>query len=116
VTVEMLFTFPIVILIVMLLAQVTIWAHGGHIAQAAASRALAVARADGGSAAAGQTQANATLDQLGRATLTGTRITVTRDATRAQVHIHATALSVIPGWHPGITADAAGPVERRVAP
>ncbi len=109
----MIFVLPVLFTIVLLLAQVTIWAHATHVAQATAARALAAARADGGSAAAGQAQADATLDQLGRATLTDPQITVTRDAARANVGVHGTAASVVPGLHLGVHADAAGPVERR---
>jgi len=109
----MIFVLPLLFTVVLLLAQVTVWAHARHIAQATASRALAAARADGGSAAAGQTEANATLDQLGRNSLTGPQVTVTRDAQTASVHIHGTAASVIPGLRLGINADAAGPVEQR---
>ncbi len=112
-TVEMIFVMPLLFTIVLLLAQVTIWAHATHVAQATAARALAAARADGGSSAAGQEQADATLDQLGRNSLTGAQITVTRDAETATVHIHGTAASVVPGFHVGIDATAAGPVEQR---
>lgn len=104
---------PLLFTIVLLLAQVTIWAHASHIAQATAARALAAARADGGTIAAGQAQAQATLDQLGRASLTSPQVMVTRDAQTATVHVHGTAAGVIPGLRLGIDADAAGPVEQR---
>jgi len=109
----MIFVLPLVFGIVLLLAQVTVWAHASHIAQATASRALAAARADGGTAAGGQTEADATLDQLGRSSLTGPQVTITRTAGQATVHVHGTAASVIPGLHIGVDANAAGPVERR---
>ncbi len=109
----MIFVLPLLFSVVLLLAQVTIWAHASHIAQATATRALAAARADGGTTAAGQEQAQATLDQLGHATLTDPQITITRDAATAAVHIHGTAASVVPGLHIGIDATAAGPLEQR---
>jgi len=109
----MIFVLPLLFSVVLLLAQVTVWAHARHIAQATASRALVAARADGGSAAAGEQQAQATLDQLGRSSLTGPEVTVTRDGDQATVHVHGTAASVIPGLRLGIDADAAGPVEQR---
>ncbi|WP_255354854.1 TadE/TadG family type IV pilus assembly protein [Frankia sp. R43] len=112
-TVEMIFVLPLLFSVVLLLAQVTVWAHARHIAQATASRALAAARADGGSAAAGEQQAQVTLDQLGRSSLTSPEVTVTRDGETATVHIRGTAASVIPGFRVGIDVDAAGPVERR---
>ncbi|ABD11109.1 putative membrane protein [Frankia casuarinae] len=109
----MIFVLPLLFTVVLLLAQVTVWAHARHIAQATASRALVAARADGGSAAAGEEQAQATLDQLGRSSLTGPEVTVTREGEQATVHVHGTAASVIPGLRLGIDADAAGPVEQR---
>jgi hypothetical protein len=109
----MIFVLPLVLTIVLILAQVTVWAHASHIAQTTASRALAAARADGGTVAAGQTEADATLDQLGRASLTSPDVTITRSAGRASVHVHGTAASVVPWLHIGVNADAAGPVERR---
>ncbi|WP_374690113.1 TadE/TadG family type IV pilus assembly protein [Frankia sp. AvcI1] len=112
-TVEMIFVLPLLFTVVMLLAQVTVWAHASHVAQATATRALAAARADGGSAAAGETQAQATLDQLGRGSLTDPQVTVARNAVRAAVHVHGTAASVVPGLHLGVDAHAAGPVEAR---
>jgi hypothetical protein len=112
-TVEMIFVLPLVFTIVLLLAQVTIWAHAEHIAQATAARALAAARADGGSAAAGHAQADATLDQLGRDSLTNPQVTVSRDGARADVHVHGTAASVVPGLRIGVDARAAGPIEQR---
>jgi hypothetical protein len=109
----MIFVLPLVFGIVLILAQVTVWAHASHIAQTTASRALAAARADGGTVAAGQTEANATLDQLGRSSLTRPQVTITRTADQATVHVHGIAASVVPGLHLGVDADAAGPVERR---
>ncbi|KLL10596.1 pilus assembly protein TadE [Protofrankia sp. BMG5.30] len=107
------FVLPVLFSIVLLLAQVTIWAHATHIAQATAARALAAVRADGGSVTAGQEQADATLTQLGRATLTDPQITVTRDAARATVRIQGSAASVVPGLHLRVDATAAGPLEQR---
>jgi hypothetical protein len=111
----MVFVMPLLFTVVLLLAQVTVWAHARHIAQATASRALAAARADGGSVAAGEQQAQVTLDQLGRSSLTSPEVTVTRDGETATVHVHGTAASVLPGLRFGIDADASGPVEQRRA-
>ncbi len=110
-TVELVFVLPVVMMIVLLLAQITVWAHATHVAQATAARALAATRADGGSITAGQAQAHATLDQL--ASVTDPQITIDRTATQATVRIHGTAATVIPGLHLGVHAAAAGPVERR---
>lgn len=109
----MIFVLPLLFTIVLLLAQVTVWAHARHVAHATAARALVAARADGGSIAAGQTEATTTLDQLGRGSLTHPQITITRGANQATVHVHGTAASVLFGLQIGVDATAAGPVEHR---
>jgi hypothetical protein len=112
----MIFVLPVVLTIVLLLAQVTVWAHASQIAQVTAARALAATRADGGSVTAGQTAAADTLDQLGQTSLVNPQITITRADGQATVHVHGTAASVLPWLHLGINADAAGVIEQRAAP
>ncbi|WP_031520613.1 TadE/TadG family type IV pilus assembly protein [Streptomyces sp. NRRL F-5123] len=112
VTAEMLFVLPVLFTLVLLLAQVTVWWHATHIAQATAADALAATRVQGGTTAAGQTEADRVLDQLGRGPLESVHVSVTRGADRAQVRITGTASSVVPFVHLPVRATAAGPVER----
>ena len=91
--------------------QLALYLSAANAAKTAASQALAIAKAQGGSAAEGQTQAAAALDQMTGSTLQDKTVTVTRDGAEATVTITGQAISVfsIP-IH--ITATAHGPVER----
>ncbi|MFI0724346.1 TadE/TadG family type IV pilus assembly protein [Streptomyces sp. NPDC021224] len=111
-TAETLFVLPVLFTLVLLLAQVTVWWHATHIAQATAADALAATRVQGGTAAEGQTEADRVLDQLGRGPLQSVQVSVSRGADSAQVRISGTASSVVPFVHLPVRATAAGPVER----
>ncbi|MCI3928829.1 pilus assembly protein [Streptomyces sp. AN091965] len=107
----MVIVMPLVLTFVLLLAQAALYIHAAHIAQAAASHALAAARAQGGSAAAGQDEANRVLDLLGRGPLRSARIAVVRDSERAEIRVRGTASSVLPFLHLSVRARAVGPTE-----
>jgi Flp pilus assembly protein TadG len=112
VTVEMLYAFPLIFTLILLLAQATIWWHAVHVAQATAADALAVTRVQGGTVGDGQDEAQRVLDQLGKGPLRGVSVHVTRNADGAQVRITGTASSVVPFLHLPVSVDAAGPVEQ----
>ncbi|MEU6351107.1 TadE/TadG family type IV pilus assembly protein [Streptomyces sp. NPDC047072] len=112
VTTEMVIIMPVLLTMVLLLAQATIWWHALHIAQATASDALAVVRVEDGTTAVGQDEAQRVLDQLGRGPLRGTHVTITRTADRADVRITGTATSVVPFLHLPVRAHVSGPVEQ----
>ena len=84
--------------------------HGQQAAQAAASIALATARAQNGSAAAGQAAADAELAQLTTA-LQNPAVEVQRSATEVTVTITGTVTTVL-GITQTINITAAGPVDR----
>lgn len=113
---EMVIAVPLLMLLILLVVQFAIWAHATHVAQATAEEALAAARVQGGTAAAGQARAQQVLDQIGSAVLTSPHISVTRTAPSATVQVRATAEQVLPV--PGLTlpvrATVAGPAERFV--
>ena len=111
-TVALVIILPALLAIVLLIAQVAVSQHATHIAQTAASEALAAARVYGGTAEAGQAQASLVLDQLGRGPLQDVHVAVNRNNETASVTITATASSVIPFVHLSIRAGADGPVER----
>jgi Flp pilus assembly protein TadG len=115
-TTELVIVMPLLLSMVLLIAQWALWAHATHIAQAAASEALSAARVHGGTVAAGQAQAQYVLDQLGRGPLTGPQVSVTRDAHRVAVTITGAATSVLPFLRLPVHAEAAGPVEVFHAP
>lgn len=111
VTTEMVIIMPVLLTMVLLLAQATVWWHAAHIAQATAAHALAVTRVQEGTAAAGQDEAQRVLDQLGRGPLRGAHVTVTRTADGAEVQVTGTASSVVPFLHLPVRTHASGPVE-----
>ena len=112
VTAEQVLIMPLVLTLVLLLAQAAVWWHATHIAQATAAHALAVTRVQGGTTLAGRVDAQQLLDQLGRGSLHGTHVDVVRGVDRAEVRITATAGSIVPFLHLPVRAHAAGEVER----
>jgi hypothetical protein len=101
-------------LMLLLIVQFAVWAHTVHVAQAAAAEALAAARAEGGSAAAGQAHADQVRAQIGRRLLAGATITVTRGDDTARVEISGAAPRVVPlpFLNLPVHVTVSGPVER----
>ncbi|MEU6573607.1 TadE family protein [Streptomyces sp. NPDC046805] len=112
VTTEMVIIMPVLLTMVLLLAQATVWWHAVHIAQATSAQALAAARVQDGTTAAGQDEAQRVLDQLGRGPLRGAHVTVTRTAGHAEVQITGTATSLVPFLNLPVRTHASGLVEQ----
>ncbi|MER7877695.1 TadE family protein [Streptomyces solisilvae] len=112
VTTEMVLVLPLLFTLVLVIAQVTVWAHATHMAQATASHALSATRVEGGTAQSGRSDAQQILDQLGHGPLRGTHINVTRDTESASVRVEGTATSIVPFLHLPVHAEAAGPLEK----
>ncbi|MBC2901894.1 TadE/TadG family type IV pilus assembly protein [Streptomyces cupreus] len=112
VTTEMVIIMPVLLTMVLLLAQAAVWWHAVHIAQATSAHALAVARVQDGTVSGGQKEAQRILDQLGRGPLRSAHVTVTRTADRTEVHVTGTATSVVPFLHLPVRTHASGPVEQ----
>lgn len=108
---ELVVATPLLLLLVMAVIQFALYYHGAEAAQAAASQAVAAARAQGASTASGQAQGQAILDQVAGGSLPERAITVTRTATDAQATVTGTVESLIPGLTLHITAHAAAPLE-----
>jgi Flp pilus assembly protein TadG len=115
VSVEVVIAVPAVLMMVLLIVQFAVYAHATHIAQAVAAQALAVTRAESGTATDGQREARSVLAQLDPTVLVQVTYNVRRDATTAQVTVSGTAESVVPGLHLRVSQTARGPVERYVA-
>lgn len=111
-TVELVIATPLLLLLILLIAQFALYMHATHIAQAAASEALSAARVSGGSTFAGNTEGQRILAQLGSGPLQGSSVNVQRGSTRASVTITGTATSVIPFMTFTVHAEAVGPVEK----
>ncbi|WP_034088321.1 TadE/TadG family type IV pilus assembly protein [Streptacidiphilus albus] len=111
-TPELLVAVPLLLLTMLAVVQFGVALHAQQIAQAVADRALAVANAEGSSAAAGQAEAASDLSRLAGRNLLNTRAAVTRTDQESTVTITGTATEVVPFVHLRIRAHAAGPVER----
>jgi Flp pilus assembly protein TadG len=105
---------PLLLVLVLLIVQFAVWAHATHIAQATAAQAVAAARAEGGTAADGQTQAAALLDQLGRSVLNQPSVRVDRGPAEVTVTVTGSAEPVLPWPRLPVHARAHGPAERFV--
>ena len=115
-TVELVIATPLLLLLILTIAQFALYMHATHIAQAAASEALSAARVSGGTAAAGTVEGNRILTQLGNGPLQGTQVDVQRNDSQASVRISGHVSNVIPFLTLTVHAEAVGPVERFVSP
>ncbi|WP_269859561.1 TadE/TadG family type IV pilus assembly protein [Streptomyces sp. RPT161] len=107
---------PLLLLLLLLIVQFALAWHAQHIAQTAASRALAITRAQGSSAAAGRAQAAATLHALGHSVLRDPHITIARTNRTATIDVRGWAEPVVPGIHVPISAHDAGAIDRWSTP
>jgi Flp pilus assembly protein TadG len=111
-TAELVLATPLLLLLIMSIAQFALWMHATHIAQAAASQALSATRVQGGTTARGQTEADQILQQLGSGPLRDPYATVSRGPEQAAVHVEGAVIQVVPFLTLTAYGDAAGPVER----
>lgn len=114
--VELVIAVPVLLLLIFGIIQFTIVWHAEQVAQAAASQALAAARIQGGSEAAGQAQAQQILDQVAAGSLPTRTVSVQRGAEQVQVEVAGTAESILPFITLHVHAEAVGPVERTTSP
>lgn len=112
VSAELVITTPVLLLMLLGIVQFALWSHATHIAQAAAARGLATARAQDTSTTQGAAAAQQVLDDLGRGPLRRTQIRIDRDATTATVEIRGEATTLIPLLRLPVHAETTGPRER----
>lgn len=113
-SVELVLAVPLLLLLLLVIAQFALWLHATHVAQAAAAEALAVARVEGGTAAEGQAEAERILRQIGSGPLQGPHTTVSRGPDEVSVHVEGTVTAVVPLLTLTAVGDVSGPVERFV--
>lgn len=106
---------PLLMLLILLIAQFALWAHATHFAQAAASQALSAARVQGGTAGTGQAAARSVLTQLGDSVLKDGHAEVTRGPETTTVDVRGTVTQIVPFLALPVRARSAGPTERFVA-
>ncbi|UUV36001.1 pilus assembly protein [Amycolatopsis roodepoortensis] len=114
VTVELVIATPLLLLALLAIIQFAVWSHATHVAQTAASQALAAARVQHGTAGTGHAAGQRLLDDLAAGPLREPQLTVTRDATSVAVSIRGEAATVLPGVQLHVHAETAGEVERFV--
>ncbi|MFD5089856.1 TadE/TadG family type IV pilus assembly protein [Amycolatopsis thailandensis] len=114
VTVELVIATPLLLLALLAIIQFAVWSHATHVAQTAASQALAAARVQHGTAGAGHAAGQRLLDELAAGPLREPRLTVTRDATSVSVSVRGEAATVLPGVQLHVHAETVGEVERFV--
>ena len=115
-TAELVIATPLLLLLVLLIAQFALYMHAVHIAQAAASQALSAARISGGSSATGDTEGQRVLTQLGNGPLRATSVYVQRGAAQVSVTVTGTVTSLIPFTTLTAHAESVGPVEKFTPP
>ncbi|MEU8975932.1 TadE/TadG family type IV pilus assembly protein [Streptomyces monashensis] len=115
---QLVLVVPALLLTALLVVQFALVWHARHIAQYAAQRALATARAQGGTAGDGRAQALRSLAALGSRVLTAPSVTAERTATQTTVRVKGTAMRVlpIPGLVLHASGTASGPTERITTP
>ncbi|MCY9785177.1 pilus assembly protein [Nocardiopsis sp. EMB25] len=109
---EPLFILPIVFVMVVGVAQVGVWAHAQHRAQAIAAQTLAAARAFDGSTALAHERAEQAQTQLGGGMLRRVEVEVERTVDLASVQVTARSASLLPGVGLPVASELSGPVER----
>lgn len=115
VSVELVIATPLLLLALLTIIQFALWSHATHVAQAAASQALAAARVQDGTSEAGRAAGQRLLDDLARGPLRNPQVDVTRTATSASVSVQGEAAAVLPGVHLHVHAESSGEVERFLA-
>ncbi|RSM37861.1 pilus assembly protein TadE [Amycolatopsis balhimycina DSM 5908] len=111
---ELVIATPLLLLALLAIIQFALWSHATHVAQAAAAEALAAARVQNGTAAAGNAAGRQLLDQLAQGPLRSSQIDVERTATSASASVRGEVVAVLPGVHLHVHAETAGEVERFV--
>ena len=111
VTAELAIATPLLILLIMLIVQFGIIYTAQQAAQTAASEAVNAARAQGANPSLGQSQGEQTLQQVAGGELQGASVSVSYTGTEATVVVTGHPQSLIPGWHPQVTAQVSAPLE-----
>ena len=116
VTAELVVATPLLLLLVLGVIQFALWAHAEHVVTAAAQEGARAARLQGGTAAAGQTEAQTFLAQLGGHVVREPSVIAQRDARVVRVEVEGTAEAVIPFLRLPVRAVSTGPVEAFTPP
>lgn len=111
-SIQMVLLLPALFAVMFLGLQAALSYHARTIALAAATEGARAAGAEHASSTAGAAAARSYLADTGGDALTGAVVTARRTATTATVTVRGDALSVLPGFTPGVAASASVAVER----
>lgn len=109
--VELVVLLPLLFIVAVSAVQFALYCLAANAAQTAASQALATVKAQGGTAAEGQAQAQQALAEMTGSILGDKAVTVTRGGQQATVTVTGQAVSIF-GVAIHITKTVQGPVER----
>jgi hypothetical protein len=116
VSAEVAIATPAMLLMLLGAVQFAVWLHAVHIAQTCADRGLTASRVYGGTIAAGRSQAQTLLAQLGGEVLVDPQVNVAPAAgaggqAQVRVEVDAGTISVVPLVHLPVHVVAQGPAE-----
>ncbi|MEV6639664.1 TadE/TadG family type IV pilus assembly protein [Amycolatopsis sp. NPDC051371] len=114
ITVELVIATPLLLLALLAIIQFAVWSHATHVAQAAASEALAAARTQYGTTGTGLAVGRRLLEDLAAGPLRNPALEVSRGADTVSVSVRGEAAAVLPGMHLHVHAEASGEAERFV--
>lgn len=115
-TTVMVIVIPAVMLCVFLAVQFALVYHARHVATAAAQDAAWAATAEHGTPQDAQRVAAELIDHNASGLVRNTTITVTPNGDSVRVEVTGDVVSLVPGTHLHITADAAAPAEQFTRP
>ena len=111
-TAELAVATPVLLLLLTSIVQFALWQHAVHVAEAAAQEGTRAARAEGGTAAAGEARARAFLAELAPTLILEPQVTATRDAATARVAVTGATDAIVLGIDLPVRAVSEAPVER----
>lgn len=113
-TAEVAIAAPLLMFILLAIAQFALWSFATQVAQSAAAQGLSVARVHTGTAQAGESQALTVIADAGSGPIREVTVTADRTEQHASIEVRGFAAPVIPFLRLSVHAEAAGAVERFV--
>lgn len=107
-TTELVIATPLLLLLILLVAQFAMWQHAVHVADAAAQEGAKAARLEGGTPADGAARAREFLTQLSPTILVHPQVAARRTADTVRVEVSGQAVMVVPGMRLPVRAASQG--------
>lgn len=110
--VEAVLVVPVLMLVLLVIVQFSLWMHATQVAQLAASEGDRVARSFGGGTAAGTAAAQAVLRGPGSDVTGATVSTTVLPGDSEVLRVAGRAVSILPGLSFTVSASANGPIQQ----